>query len=201
MTDFILNLIAWGGYFGIFLLMALENVVPPVPSEVIMGLGGMAVARGDMAMIPLILWGTLGTTVGNYFWYYIGRHIGYERFRPFVDRHGRWLTMEWEDVERLHRFFVKHGQWVVFVFRFMPAFRTIISLPAGMTRMPLWRFLVWTFAGSTIWNAILAYAGLLLGSRFEVLDRYVGPAAVALTVMIVIGYVWRVVTWKPRAGR
>lgn len=166
-----------------------------------MGLGGMAVARGDMAMIPLILWGTLGTTVGNYFWYYIGRHIGYERFRPFVDRHGRWLTMEWEDVERLHRFFVKHGQWVVFVFRFMPAFRTIISLPAGMTRMPLWRFLVWTFAGSTIWNAILAYAGLLLGSRFEVLDRYVGPAAVALTVMIVIGYVWRVVTWKPRAGR
>ncbi|WP_112382081.1 DedA family protein [Sphingomonas carotinifaciens] len=201
MTDFILNLIAWGGYFGIFLLMALENIVPPVPSEVIMGLGGMAVARGDMAMIPLILWGTLGTTVGNYFWYYIGRHIGYERFRPFVDRHGRWLTMEWEDVERLHRFFVKHGQWVVFVFRFMPAFRTIISLPAGMTRMPLWRFLVWTFAGSTIWNAILAYAGLLLGSRFEVLDRYVGPAAVALTVMIVIGYVWRVVTWKPRAGR
>ncbi|MBB4085343.1 DedA family protein [Sphingomonas carotinifaciens] len=201
MTDFILNLIAWGGYFGIFLLMALENIVPPVPSEVIMGLGGMAVARGDMTMIPLILWGTLGTTVGNYFWYYIGRHIGYERFRPFVDRHGRWLTMEWEDVERLHRFFVKHGQWVVFVFRFMPAFRTIISLPAGMTRMPLWRFLVWTFAGSTIWNAILAYAGLLLGSRFEVLDRYVGPAAVALTVMIVIGYVWRVVTWKPRAGR
>ncbi|WP_342658393.1 DedA family protein [Sphingomonas sp. NY01] len=201
MTDFILNLIAWGGYFGIFLLMALENIVPPVPSEVIMGLGGMAVARGDMAMIPLILWGTLGTTVGNYFWYYIGRHIGYERFRPFVDRHGRWLTMEWEDVERLHRFFVKHGQWVVFVFRFMPAFRTIISLPAGMTRMPLGRFLVWTFAGSTIWNAILAYAGLLLGSRFEVLDRYVGPAAVALTVLIVIGYVWRVVTWKPRAGR
>ncbi|WP_374294875.1 DedA family protein [Sphingomonas sp.] len=201
MTDFILNLIAWGGYFGIFLLMALENVVPPVPSEVIMGLGGMAVARGDMAMIPLILWGTLGTTAGNYFWYYIGRHIGYERFRPFVDRHGRWLTMEWEDVERLHRFFVKHGQWVVFVFRFMPAFRTIISLPAGMTRMPLWRFLVWTFAGSTIWNAILAYAGLLLGSRFEVLDRYVGPAAVALTVMIIIGYIWRVITWKSRAGR
>ncbi|WP_298090789.1 DedA family protein [uncultured Sphingomonas sp.] len=201
MTDFILNLIAWGGYFGIFLLMALENVVPPVPSEVIMGLGGMAVARGDMAMIPLILWGTLGTTAGNYFWYYIGRHIGYERFRPFIDRHGRWLTMEWEDVERLHRFFVKHGQWVVFVFRFMPAFRTIISLPAGMTRMPLWRFLLWTFAGSTIWNAILAYAGLLLGSRFEVLDRYVGPAAVALTVMIIIGYIWRVITWKPRAGR
>ncbi|MFV3545550.1 DedA family protein, partial [Mycobacterium tuberculosis] len=97
------------GYFGIFLLMALENILPPIPSEVIMGLGGMAVARGDMAMVPLLLWGTAGTTVGNYAWYAVGRYIGYERFRPFVERHGRWLTMDWRDVERLHLFFVRHG--------------------------------------------------------------------------------------------
>ena len=154
MTEFILNAIAQGGYIGIFLLMALENVVPPIPSEVIMGLGGMAVARGDMAIVPLVLWGTAGTTAGNYFWYFIGRHIGYQRFRPFIERHGRWLTMEWEDVEKLHRFFCKRGGGVVFVFRFMPTFRTLVSLPAGMTCMPLWRFLVWTFAGSLIWNRI-----------------------------------------------
>ncbi|KTT98774.1 DedA family protein [Sphingomonas sanguinis] len=197
MTDFILNLIAWGGYFGIFLLMALENIIPPIPSEVIMGLGGMAVARGQMEMIPLILWGTAGTTAGNYAWYGVGRYIGYERFRPFIDKHGRWLTMEWRDVERLHLFFVRHGGWVVFVFRFMPAFRTLISLPAGITRMPLGKFLLWTFAGSTIWNAILAYAGLWLGSNFEAINRYIGPAAIAMTVAIVIGYLWRVVTWKP----
>ncbi|MET4898190.1 DedA family protein [Sphingomonadaceae bacterium jetA1] len=201
MTDFILNLIAWGGYLGIFLLMALENIVPPIPSEVILGLGGMAVARGDMDMVPLILWGTAGTTVGNYAWYAVGRHIGYERFRPFVDRHGRWLTMEWRDVERLHRFFVRHGGWVVFVFRFMPAFRTMISLPAGITRMPLGRFLLWTFAGSAIWNAILAYAGFWLGANFEVIDRYVGPAAILMTVAIAIGYLWRVLTWTPRGPR
>ena len=198
MTELILNGIAWGGYIGIFLLMALENIVPPLPSEVIMGLGGMAVARGDMAMVPLVLWGTAGTTAGNYFWYYIGRHIGYARFRPFVERHGRWLTMEWEDVEKLHRFFVHHGGWVVFVFRFMPTFRTIISLPAGITCMPVWRFLVWTFAGSLIWNAILAGAGVYLGSRFAELDRYVGPLAVGIMVAIVLGYIWRVATWKPR---
>ena len=201
MTDFILNLIAWGGYFGIFLLMALENIVPPVPSEVIMGLGGMAVARGDMAAVPLVLWGTAGTTAGNYVWYYLGRNIGYQRIRPFVERHGRWLTMEWTDVEALHRFFVKRGGWVVFVFRFMPTFRTIVSLPAGMTRMPLWRFLVWTFAGSLIWNSILAGAGIVLGSHFEQLDHSVGPVAIAITVAIVAGYAWRVVTWKPRAKR
>lgn len=199
MTEFILNLIAWGGYVGIFVLMVLENVFPPVPSEVIMGFGGMAVARGDMAMGPLLIWGTLGTTVGNLFWYAVGRWIGYARLRPFVDRHGRWLTMCWEDVEKLHRFFVRHGLWVVFVFRFLPTFRTMISLPAGMAKMGLPRFLIATFLGSAIWNAVLAYAGLILGSRFEELQDYVGPVAVGMTVVLVIGYLYRVATWRPRA--
>jgi membrane protein DedA with SNARE-associated domain len=199
MTDIIINMIAWGGYIGIFLLMAVENVFPPIPSEVIMGLGGMAVARGQMAMVPLILWGTIGTVAGNYFWYEIGRRLGYKRLRPFVDRWGRWLTLEWHDVEKLHAFFQRHGQWVIFVFRFMPAGRTIISLPAGMTRMPHWRFIVWTAAGSAIWNTILAGAGYYLGANFHELDHYVGPVAVAAMVGIAGFYLWRVVTWKPRA--
>jgi membrane protein DedA with SNARE-associated domain len=198
MTDFILNLIAAGGYLGIFLLMALENVVPPIPSEVIMGLGGMAVARGDMALVPLVLIATAGTTAGNCFWYVIGRRVGYQRLRPFVDRHGRWLTMEWRDVERLHRFFVKHGGWVIFVFRFMPTFRTLISLPAGMMRMPVPYFLAWTFAGSLIWNTVLAYAGIWFGSRFEMLQHYVGPVVVGTTVLMILAYLWRVFTWRPR---
>ena len=201
MTSFILDAIAWGGYVGIFLLMALENVVPPVPSEVIMGLGGMAVARGDMTLVPLILWGTAGTTAGNYFWYAVGRHFGYLGLKPFVDRWGRWLTVEWEDVEKLHRFFLKHGGKTVFIFRFLPTFRTMISLPAGMAKMPIWRFSLATFLGSAIWNAVLAGAGLYLGSNFEQLDQYVGPIAIGLSVIIVIGYVWRVMTWKPRAKR
>lgn len=201
MTEFIIDWIAWGGYIGIFLLMALENVVPPVPSEVIMGLGGIAVARGDMAMIPLILWGTAGTTVGNMFWYEIGRRMGVVRFKPFVDRHQRWLTMDWEDVERLNRFFHRHGHWVVFVFRFLPSFRTLISLPAGMAKMPLWKFLLFTFVGSAIWNTVLAGAGLFLGRRFEELDRYVGPVAIGLTVLIIAGYLYRVITRKPSGER
>lgn len=198
MTEFILNLIAWGGYIGIFILMTLENVFPPIPSEVIMGFGGMAVARGDMAMTPLLIWGTLGTTLGNLFWYAVGRWIGVERLRPFVDRYGRWLTLRWEDVEGLNRFFRRHGLWVVFVFRFMPTFRTMISLPAGMAKMGLPRFLLATFIGSAIWNAVLAYAGLLLGSRFEQLQDYVGPTAIGFTVVALAYYLWRVVTWKER---
>ena len=198
MTEFIIDLIAWGGYFGIFLLMALENIVPPVPSEVIMGLGGIAVARGHMTVVPLIAAGTIGSVAGNYFWYYLGRNIGYERFRPFVERHGRWLTIEWSDIEKVHRFFVERGGWVIFVFRFMPTFRTVISLPAGMTCMPIWQFVIWTAAGSAIWNTILAYAGILLGSRFQQLDRYVGPVSVATFAVIALVYGWRVLTWKPK---
>ena len=197
MTDLILRAIAAGGYVGIFALMALENIIPPIPSEVIMGLGGMAVARGDMALMPLILVGTAGTTAGNYFWYWLGRRSGYERLRPFIARHGRWLTLDWPAVELLHAFFAKHGGWVIFVFRFLPAGRTIISLPAGMTRMPLPRFLVWTFAGSAIWNSVLALAGVWFGSNFKELNRYVGPATIAVFVAMIAAYLWRVATWKP----
>ncbi|MFZ3485018.1 DedA family protein [Sphingomonas sp. 3-13AW] len=201
MTDFILEAIAWGGYLGIALLMALENVVPPVPSEVIMGLGGMAVARGTMSMGPLVLWGTVGSVAGNYFWYALGRRFGYRGLKPFVDRWGRWLTLEWEDVEKLQRFFHSRGAWVVFVFRFLPTFRTMVSLPAGMACMPHWRFIIATFAGSAIWNTVLAWAGLYFGSNFRELEQFVGPVTIILSIVIVVGYVYRVMTWKPRVDR
>ncbi|WP_422056376.1 DedA family protein [Sphingomonas sp.] len=200
MTEFILNLIAWGGYVGIFILMTLENVFPPIPSEVIMGFGGMAVARGDMDMTPLLIVATLGTTAGNMVWYGIGRWIGIARLKPFVDRYGRWLTLTWDEVEQLNRFFNRHGLWVVFFFRFLPTFRTMISLPAGMAKMGMPRFLLATFVGSAIWNAVLAYAGLLLGSRFEELQVYVGPVAILTTAAVVVVWAYRVVTWKRRVG-
>lgn len=198
MTDFIVHLIALGGYAGIFLLMVLENVFPPIPSEVIMGLGGIAVARGEMAFIPLVLWGTIGTTLGNYFWYWIGWRLGVDRFRPLIERYGRWLTLDWDEVERLNKFFLSHGHWVIFVFRFLPAGRTIISLPAGMARMPHWKFAIWTFGGSAIWNALLAGAGLYLGSNFEELQDYIGPVALVAMAAMVGWYFWRVFTWRPR---
>jgi membrane protein DedA with SNARE-associated domain len=197
MTEFILEAIARAGYLGIFLLMALENIFPPIPSEVIMGLGGMAVSRGRMELLPLIAIATAGTTAGNYFWYWLGARTGYLRLRPFIERHGRWLTLDWPAVERLERFFHRHGEWVIFVFRFMPLGRTIISLPAGMARMPLWKFFLWTFAGSAIWNTLLAYAGIVFDTRFERLHDYVGPASLALLALAVVGYAYRVATWRP----
>ena len=131
MTDWVLRLIDAGGYWGIGLLMVLENVFPPIPSELIMGIGGIRVGQGRMAMEWLLLAGTVGTTLGNYFWYLVGHILGFHRLKPLVDRYGRWATLEWRDVEALDRLFGKYGQIVVFVFRFLPAFRTMVSLPAG----------------------------------------------------------------------
>lgn len=201
MTDWILETIAAGGYLGIFFLMALENIFPPIPSELIMGLGGINVANGRMEFWPLLVAGSLGSTLGNYSWYMVGRRLGYQRLRPFIDRFGRWLTLEWQDVEAMNAFFQRHGHWVIFALRFSPLLRTMISLPAGLAHMGRVKFLVYTLAGTTIWNILLIGAGYFLGSNFNQLERYTGPVAVASGAIILAVYVWRVFTWKPRHQR
>jgi membrane protein DedA with SNARE-associated domain len=198
-NHWIIGLIAGGGYWGIAFLMALENVFPPIPSEVIMGVGGIAVAQGRMEFWPLLIAGTVGSTLGNYAWFLLGYRLGYQRLRPFIERWGRWLTMDWRSVEATVRFFRRHGQWVVFVLRFSPFLRTMISLPAGLTHMSHGRFLIFTFAGAAIWNALLIGAGHLLGANFqEEVERYTGPAVLVTAAVVIAAYVWRVARWKPR---
>jgi membrane protein DedA with SNARE-associated domain len=199
-NQWIFQLIEGGGYWGIALLMALENIFPPIPSEVIMGVGGVAMAHGRMTFWPLLIAGTVGSTLGNYPWYLLGRWLGYERLRPFVERWGRWLTLDWTAVERCVRFFQRHGQWVVFVMRFSPFLRTIISLPAGLAHMGHLRFLAFTFAGAAIWNAALIGGGHWLGTSFNAeVERYTGPVVLIVGVLLTLVYIWRVVTWKARA--
>ncbi len=194
MHEWILRLIEQGGYWGIALLMFLENVFPPIPSEVIMGLGGIAVARGTLEFWPLLAVGTAGSTLGNYVWFLIGDRLGIQRLRPFVDRWGRWLTLEWQDVETATAFFRRHGQWVVFALRFSPLLRTIISLPAGLTHMSHTRFLIFTFAGAGIWNTVLILGGQWL-AKYE---AWLEPIVIGTMALAVAGYVWRVLTWRPR---
>ena len=201
MTEWILDTIAAGGYLGIFLLMALENIFPPIPSELIMGLGGINVANGRMEFWPLLVAGSLGSTAGNYVWFMLGRSLGYQRLKPFVDSWGRWLTLDWHDVESMNAFFRRHGHWVVFALRFSPLMRTMISLPAGLAHMGRVQFLIYTMAGTTIWNIILIGAGYYLGSNFDELERYTGPVALASGAILIFVYVWRVFTWKPRDQR
>lgn len=201
MTEFIINAVAQGGYIGILLLMALENIFPPVPSEVIMGLGGVLVGQGKMGFWPLLFAGTVGSTIGNYVWYWVGDKWGYERLRPFIDRFGRWLTMEWHDVERVTDFFQRHGQWAVFFARFLPVFRTMISLPAGLAHMSLRRFIAFTFVGSAIWNVFLIFAGTLLHAYLDGAQDTLGWIVAGFIALGLAGYIWRLARWKPRAER
>ncbi len=196
MTDWVVRLIDAGGYWGIFLLMILENVFPPIPSELIMGIGGIRVGQGRMDVLPLLVAGTVGTTIGNFFWYVIGIKLSIARLKPLVRRHGRWLTLHWHNVEWLDRCFERHGEKIVFIFRFMPAFRTIVSLPAGIFAMPAWRFALWTLAGSLIWNIFLVACGYYLGARFARIDDWLGPITNVCVGAIVIAYLWRLATWK-----
>ena len=196
MADWIINLIEQGGYWGIALLMFIENVFPPIPSEVIMGAGGIAVARGTMTFWPLLIAGTLGSTLGNYMWFVVGDRLGYHRLEPLVARWGRWLTMRWSDVEAASKFFQRHGQWVVFVMRFSPFLRTMISLPAGLSHMHHWKFLVFTFAGAAVWNALLILGGKWLASYFVTVHQYAGAVIGGLVVLAVLAWLWRVWRWK-----
>ena len=198
MNELIIRLIEQGGYWGIFALMIIENVFPPIPSEVIMGLGGVAVARGTMSFWPLLAVGTLGSTLGNYVWFLAGDKWGYRRLQPFVDRWGRWLTLEWHDIERATAFFQRHGQWIVFALRFSPFLRTIISLPAGLTHMSHWRFLAFTFAGAAVWNAALIKGGQFLARFMESSTLVVDLIVFGCMGLALAGYLYRVLTWKPR---
>lgn len=201
MHDFIIEAVARGGYFGIALLMAIENVFPPIPSEVIMGIGGLLVGRGDMSFWPLLIAGTVGSTAGNYAWFWIGDRWGYRRLEPFIERHGRWLTLDWEHIEAATRFFQRHGQWVVFFLRFSPFLRTMISLPAGLAHMRTGKFLLFTFFGAGVWNVLLIYGGQWLGRYFQDSQDVMAWIILGAMGLAVVGYVWRVLTWTPRSER
>jgi len=197
MTDFLLELLNQGGYLGIFALMVLENVFPPIPSEVILGAAGVLVEQGKPNGIALWLIATAGTLVGNLFWYWLGSRWSEEQLKRIIDRWGRWLTFEWDEFLKARDIFRKYGDWIVFLLRFSPILRTIVALPAGLAGMKLWRFALFTFLGSLIWNGLLILGGRALAG---VLDRYetlAGYGIVAVVLAGVLFYVYRVVTWKP----
>ena len=196
MANWIIQLIEQGGYWGIAFLMFIENVFPPIPSELIMGAGGIALARGTMTFWPLLIAGTIGSTLGNYIWFLIGDRLGYHRLEPFVRRWGRWLTLRWSHVQGATNFFQRHGQWVVFVMRFSPFLRTLISLPAGLSHMRHWKFLVFTFAGAAVWNTLLIQGGKWLAAYFDSLHNMASAVIGGLIVLTVLAWLWRVWRWK-----
>lgn len=198
MSDWVIRLIDSTGYAGIFVLMLLETVFPPIPSEVVMPVAGLRASAGPMGLPGVIASGTGGAMTGNLLWYLLARWIGLHRFRRFIDRHGRWLTMDWYDVEKVERLFGRFGGVVVMFGRLVPTIRSVVSLPAGMVRMRLHAFLFWSTVGTAVWSAILAAAGYLLGQSFDRVDEVIGPVSSAIVLLIILFYLYRQATWHRR---
>jgi len=197
-ADWTIRLIDETGYVGIFLLMFLETIFPPIPSEVIMTVAGSRAVDGPLSLWGVIASGTAGAMLGNLFWYALARVIGMKRFRPFIENYGRWLTMDWDDVEKAEKLFGRFGGTIVSVGRMLPTIRSVISIPAGLLSMRLKSFLLWSTLGTAVWTAVLATAGWALGMAFDDVEKILGPLSTAIVVLIVLAYVWRQLTWRKR---
>jgi membrane protein DedA with SNARE-associated domain len=197
MFDFITKFLESSGYLGVFALMALENVFPPIPSELIMPFAGFVAARGDLHVAGVLLAGTAGSIAGALPWYYAAKIYGKERLEKFADKHARWMTVTHGEIDHALEAFERHGRKVVLFGRLIPAIRTLISVPAGLACMPLGQFLLFSTVGSLIWTGILTGAGYLLESQYERVAEYVDPVSKAILIGLVLWYVYRVITWKP----
>lgn len=196
MEAFVQSMMQNLGPFGIALLMFLENIFPPIPSELIMPLAGYLSTQGEMNIFVVIGAGTVGSLFGTLPWYYLGRQLGQNGVRRLAERHGRWLTMHPSDVDAATERFKRHGISSVLVGRLIPTVRTLISVPAGVSRMPLGTFLIFSTIGTLAWTSALALAGYLLGQAYSVVSDYVDPISTAVLVILVVAYIYRVWTFK-----
>ncbi|HET7202243.1 MAG TPA: DedA family protein [Steroidobacteraceae bacterium] len=201
MFDFIARIIGSAGYPGIALLMLLENIVPPLPSELIMPMAGFVAAGGKLSLVGVILAGTLGSVAGALPWYYLGRWLGPERLRQWAGRHGRWLTLTPAQADRVDAWFARHCGKAVFFGRLAPAVRTLVSVPAGLFGMSLRRFLLYTALGSGLWSTALAVAGHSLRDGYAQVSHVLNPATNLVVAAIVLVYVYRVIRWRPATER
>ncbi len=183
---FIIVVISTGGYGGIVLLMAIESACIPLPSEIIMPFSGYLVSVGRFHLWAVAVAGALGCNLGSLVAYELGAWGG----RPLVERYGRYVLFTRHDLQMADRFFARYGEAAVFIARLLPVVRTFIALPAGISRMNVWRFHLYTFLGSLPWCWALAFAGVKLGPRYPMLRAYFHRFDLLVGVVLVLGLAW-----------
>ncbi|WP_413678722.1 DedA family protein [Prochlorococcus sp. MIT 0916] len=175
------------GYGAILIAMLLENLIPPIPSELIMPLGGFYVSQGQLDFLPVVLAGLIGTVMGALPWYGIGRLVNETRLEKWLEKNGRWIGINAQELARSRKWFNKYGVSLVFWGRLIPGIRTLISVPAGVELMPVTPFLVWTTAGSLIWTLFLTITGFYLGDNYAKIEIWISPfSSVFKTILILI---------------
>ncbi len=188
----VVNIISQLGYFGLIVLMALESMVFPLPSELVMPFAGFLVYQGKLTFWGVVIFSTVGTIVGSLISYYIGRYIG----EPFFEKYGKYFFVNRHHLNLTHGFFRKYGEKTIFISRFIPVVRHLISIPAGMSRMNIWKFTFYTALGGAMWNAFLAFLGIQLGERWELVHAYsriLDYLVIAILVGLVVWFVVKTV--------
>jgi membrane protein DedA with SNARE-associated domain len=196
----ILNTVQTGGYVGVAFLTLIENIFPPIPSELILPVAGFLVSSGELNFVWVVVAATLGSVVGALMFYGLGAWVGDKRLRSLVRRYGKWMAMDEDDLDEAEEWFKNHGGKAVFIGRLVPSLRSLISVPAGVARMPLLKFTVYTTVGSGIWNAALVGAGWGLGHQWELVKPYLSAFGWASLVLVIIGTAWWFVGRKKQRG-
>tara|TARA_Y100001968_G_C19452986_1_gene770072 strand:- start:5915 stop:6568 length:654 start_codon:yes stop_codon:yes gene_type:complete len=178
----------WIGYLTILLAMFLENLIPPIPSELIMPLGGFYVHQGQLSFVPVVLSGLLGTVLGAFPWYGLGRLVNEQKLERWLKRYGKWIGIRPEELSRSREWFSRYGTALVFWGRLVPGIRTLISVPAGIELMPLIPFLIWTSAGSLIWTVLLTVAGMALGESYANVELWINPVSSLVKILLIFAF-------------
>jgi alkaline phosphatase len=187
MQDIMISIMNQFGYLGIALLIAIENIFPPIPSEVILTFGGFMTTISDMKIWRVILSATIGSVLGAVVLYSLGRWLNPQRLERWLDgRIGRIFHLKMQDVQRAEKWFARHGKSTVFFCRFIPIVRSLISIPAGMARMNMGVFLLLTALGTSLWNIVLVYAGAFFGTSWETAAGYMNTYAMIVSVVFAI---------------
>ena len=177
-------------YLTICLAMFLENIIPPIPSEIIMPLGGFLVYQQKLNFYILVFWGLLGTILGSLPWYYLGRLVNEKRLSNFLEKKGKYLGISTNDLIKSKKWFEKYGVSLVFWGRLVPGIRTLISVPAGIELMPLKKFLIWTTFGSFIWVAFLTYTGYLFGENYPIIETYLDQVKYVVKPILILIFIY-----------
>ena len=207
MEQIIINIMEQVGYLGVFLLIAIENIFPPIPSEVILVFGGFMTTYTSLNIPIMILAATLGSLLGAIVLYYIGKIFNKERLKRIVNgKIGKVLRLKASDIEKADKWFDTKGNKTVFFCRFIPIVRSLISIPAGMSEMPMQKFLIYTILGSLIWNTVLIIVGSIVGDKWETivgyLDNFSNIILIILVIIFVVAmYYWFVIRKKKQSKK
>ncbi|MBI3282808.1 DedA family protein [Candidatus Curtissbacteria bacterium] len=187
---YIINLIESTSYAGIFILMAAESALIPIPSEITMPFSGFLASQGKLSFWLVVTAGTIANLVGSYIAYYIGYFLEETVLLNLIKKYGKFILVTEHEYERAHRWFTKYGDKIIFISRLLPGVRTVISLPAGMFEMNIKKFTIYTILGCFIWSTFLTYIGFILGENWTALEGYFRKFEIILAVMIAAGVVW-----------